>query len=318
MAATALHISISAEKLFSIGGLNVNNSMLTSLIASGLLIAFALWVRVSLKKTNRPTGVQNLAEFIVESLTSLVYSVTNSKKKTEEFFPLVATFFLFILLNNWLGLLPGAGTIGFYEGESMAQVQFAPSAATAKVANTTVQAREVIAQTDAEHPATPAETTHESTAPTTEEHAAAAAHEEVPHESEHKVFVPYFRAGTADLNMTIALGLISIACVQFFGVKHLKLAYFKKFINFSSPIMFFVGLLEIVSEISRIISFAFRLFGNVFAGEVLLIVISALTYVVVPMPFYGMEIFVGFIQALVFAMLSVVFFNIATMGHDEH
>jgi F-type H+-transporting ATPase subunit a len=303
MAATALHISISAEKLFSIAGLNVTNSMLTSLIASGLLIAFALWVRATLKKTYRPTGVQNVAEWIVESLESLVYSVTNSKRKTEEFFPLIATFFLFILLNNWLGLLPGAGTIGFYENEGVAHVQFAPSSAVAKVAETKVHAEEEKAVAQGENAPHASETT------TATEHEAS---------GEHKIFVPYFRAGTADLNMTIALGLISIACVQFFGIKHLKLAYFKKFINLSSPIMFFVGILEIVSEISRIISFAFRLFGNIFAGEVLLVVISALTYVVIPMPFYGMEIFVGFIQALVFAMLSVVFFNIATMGHDEH
>jgi F-type H+-transporting ATPase subunit a len=79
-----------------------------------------------------------------------------------------------------------------------------------------------------------------------------------------------------------------------------------------------VGILEIVSEFSRIISFAFRLFGNVFAGEVLLVVMSALTKVVAPMPFYGMEIFVGFIQSLVFAMLSVVLMNMATIGHGEN
>ena len=83
-------------------------------------------------------------------------------------------------------------------------------------------------------------------------------------------------------------------------------------------IMFFVGLLELISEIAKIISFAFRLFGNIFAGEVLLAVIGSLAALVVPMPFYGLEIFVGFIQALVFAMLSVVFFNMATLGHSDH
>src|SRR5258708_4308052 len=111
----ALHISISAEKLFSLGPLNVTNSMLTSLIASGLLIAFAVAVRMSLKKTNKPTGLQNLAEIIVDGLYNLVHSVTHNEKKTHELFPLIASFFLFILVNNWLGLIPGAGTIGFYE-----------------------------------------------------------------------------------------------------------------------------------------------------------------------------------------------------------
>ncbi len=248
----ALLISISAEKVFSIAGLNVSNSMLTSMVVTGLLVAFALWVRLSLKKTNRPTGVQNLAEFIVETLQEMVQGVTESARKTELFFPVIATFFLFILLNNWIGLLPGVGTIGFFEGEGAT-----------------------------------------------------------------RLFVPYFRAGTADLNMTIALGLISVVLTQIIGVGHLKLSYFAKFINFSNPIQFFVGILEIVSELSHVISFAFRLFGNVFAGEVLLAVIGFLVPVIAPMPFYGLEIFVGLIQALVFAMLSVVFFNMATLGHGE-
>jgi F-type H+-transporting ATPase subunit a len=129
------------------------------------------------------------------------------------------------------------------------------------------------------------------------------------------VFVPYLRAGTADLNTTIALALISFTLIQIFGVQYSHLGYFKKFFNFSSPIDFFVGVLELISEIGKIISFAFRLFGNVFAGEVLLVVISALVPILIPMPFYGLEIFVGLVQALVFAMLSLVFYNIATQHH---
>lgn len=290
----ALHISISAEKLFALGSLNVTNSMLTSLIASGLLIAFAVAVHMSLKKTNRPTGLQNLAEMIVDALYNLVAGVTHSQKKTKDLFPLIATFFLFILVNNWLGLLPGAGTIGFYEkpevGRTVAVSETQP------LPTDKPQSQEDVGQL-IESP---------------EQINAQAAAEHEP------VFVPYFRAGTADLNMTLALGLMSVVMIQFFGVKYQKLGYFTKFINFSSPIAFFVGILEIVSEFSRIISFAFRLFGNIFAGEVLLVVMSALTKVVAPMPFYGMEIFVGFIQSLVFAMLSVVLMNMATVGHGEN
>ena len=92
--------------------------------------------------------------------------------------------------------------------------------------------------------------------------------------------------------------------------------YFKKFFNFSNPINFFVGFLELVSEFARIMSFAFRLFGNIFAGEVLLAVIAFLLPIAVPSPFLGLEIFVGFIQALVFATLTLVFINIATTS--EH
>jgi F-type H+-transporting ATPase subunit a len=283
MAAT-LHISISAEKVLSIADFPITNSMLTSLVASGLILAFALWVRLTLKKTSKPTGVQNLAEMIVDALHNLVQSVTENNKKTMLFFPLIASFFLFILVNNWIGLIPGVGTIGFYEKESPKIVESTPSV-----------------ETPAQSDSTPTPAQAEQAAATT------------------PLFVPYFRAGTADINMTLALALLSVAMIQFFGVYYLKLSYFTKFINFSNPLNFVVGILEIVSEFSRIISFAFRLFGNIFAGEVLLSVIGFLIPVVAPMPFYGMEIFVGFIQALVFAMLSLVLFNIATVGHGgEH
>jgi F-type H+-transporting ATPase subunit a len=100
---------------------------------------------------------------------------------------------------------------------------------------------------------------------------------------------------------------------QWHGIRHLGTwRYFSRFINFKSPIMFFVGILEAISEISKVISFSFRLFGNVFAGEVLLVVVIGLVPYIAPMPFYGLEIFVGAIQALVFAMLTLVFFKMAT------
>lgn len=130
-----------------------------------------------------------------------------------------------------------------------------------------------------------------------------------------KEFIPIFRAGSADLNTTIALALVAMGCIQFFGVKYLGLKYVHKFINFSSPIYFFVGILEIVGEFSRILSFAFRLFGNIFAGEVLLTVIAFLMPVIAPIPFMGMELFVGFIQALVFSLLTAVFLSVATAEH---
>lgn len=123
--------------------------------------------------------------------------------------------------------------------------------------------------------------------------------------------VPLLRANTADLNTTIALALISVFMVQYYGVKHLGGSYFKKFINFANPIAFFVGILEIVSEFSRILSFAFRLFGNIFAGEVLLTVVMFLIPAFVSFPFLLLETFVGLIQAVVFSMLSAVLFKLA-------
>ena len=134
---------------------------------------------------------------------------------------------------------------------------------------------------------------------------------------EEEEFIPFFRAGTADLNMTFALALLTVVYVQYAGISSLGIKYLSKFFNITNPLNFVVGILELISEISRVISFAFRLFGNIFAGEVLLTVIGFLVPLLAPIPFLGLELFVGFIQALVFAMLSAVFFTLAT-AHAEH
>ncbi len=302
--AAGLHISISAEKIASIGGLNISNSIFTSLIVSFLLILFALLASSKLKSTTKPKGLQNLVEFVIEALDGLVMSVTNDLKKSRQFFPFIATFLIFILANNWFGLLPGVGTIGFLESsEETTHAQLLPSSTQLQFDSLQAQASTT---TTAQAGQTATGEKVSAAEPTEEKEAAA------------PTFVPYLRAGTADLNTTLALGLISIFLTQMFGFMYQKLGYLTKFFNFSNPIMFFVGLLELISEIAKIISFAFRLFGNIFAGEVLLAVIGSLAALVVPMPFYGLEIFVGFIQALVFAMLSVVFFNMATLGHSDH
>jgi len=243
------HVSLSAETIASVGSFHITNSIFTSLLVSAILIGFALFARTKIKSTDKPSGLQNVVEMIIEALFNLINGVTDNRKKAAVLFPYIASFFFFIILNNWLGLLPGVGTIN---------VEY------------------------------------------------------------HGHHIPLFRAGTADLNTTIALAIFSVVATQFIGVSYLSFGYFKKFINFSSPIMFFVGILEIISEFAKIVSFAFRLFGNIFAGEVLLVVIAFLAPIIVPMPFYGLEIFVGLIQALVFAMLSLVFFNMATVSHDEH
>lgn len=133
----------------------------------------------------------------------------------------------------------------------------------------------------------------------------------------HKI--PLFRGGTADLNTTIALALITVVMTQFFGFKYIGAkAHLKKYFNFKDPIMIMLGPLEIIQEFARIISFSFRLYGNIFAGEVLLTIIPFLLPLVfsfVVAPLYMMEIFVGLVQAFVFVMLSAVFINMATTAH---
>lgn len=133
-----------------------------------------------------------------------------------------------------------------------------------------------------------------------------------------RILVPYLRPPGSDLNTTLALAIVTIVSVQIVGLKSMGGSYLKKFFNFANPIAFFVGIIEIVSELSRIISFSFRLFGNVFAGGVLLAVISFFVPFIATIPFYGLEIFVGFVQALVFAMLATVFLQMATISHNEH
>ncbi len=297
----SLHVSISAESIFNFFGLSITNSIFTSLIVSFLLISFAFFFRSKFKITDKPSKLQNFVEMIVEALYNFVYSITENTKKTLLFFPLIATFFLFIILNNYVGLLPGVGSILTKE-ESIEVADLAPQQAMAS--SSPVVEKEVVLPGD--------ETvTHESA--TVEEVVA----EEAGAEAGHAKFVPIFRAATADLNTTLALAIISVFLTQVFGVSHLGLSYFKKFIDFSNPINFFVGMLEIILEFAKVISFAFRLFGNIFAGEVLLAVMTYLIAIAVPAPFYALEIFVGFIQALVFSMLSLIFFNLATKSHHE-
>ncbi len=297
-----LHISISAETLAQVGPLSISNSMLTSWIVSLFIIALAL-IAHSSANSKKKSRLYTLFEMLVDGVYNFAAEMTGSRAKATMFLPLVLTFFLWIALNNWAGLLPGVGPIGIKEGkESEEQAVIAPSTYVA-VAGTSdtheddaVTSQEIAQESSEEHP--------ESSEGSESEHATA------------KV-IPVFRAGTADLNTTIALAAISVASTQYFGLKVLGGHYLKKYFDFSSPIKAFVGILELILELAKIMSFSFRLFGNIFAGEVLLAVMMFLVPIIVPMPFYGLELFVGMIQGVVFAMLSLVFFNLATIGHGE-
>lgn len=251
--ASSLHISIAAEPVFNLLGIPVTNSIATSWVISVLLILLCVKVGTSLKFSGTFTRLQMFFEFLLEGLYGIVESITGSTK-AKLIFPLVASFFIFIVPSNWSGLLPGAGSIGF---------------------NGILHGKEV--------------------------------------------FIPILRGPTADINTTLALAIIAMVMVQVYGFRFQGLHYLKKFFNFSNPINAFVGILELVSEFSKIISFTFRLFGNIFAGEVLITVMTFLVPAIAPMPFYALEIFVGVIQGLVFMMLATVFINMATLGHgDEH
>lgn len=131
---------------------------------------------------------------------------------------------------------------------------------------------------------------------------------------QHAKFIPLLRTPTTDLNTTLALALISFFTIEITGILTLGvLKYGKRFINFSSPIGFVVGIIEMISNVGRIISFSFRLFGNIFAGEVMVLVAGYFMPYLLPAPLIGFEMFIGFIQALVFAMLTLFFIKITIM-----
>lgn len=243
------HIEIAAEKLFSIGGFPITNTLITSWVVVALLILVAILIR---RRTEMvPGGVQNIFEFFVEQFVSLMESVLGSRGTAEKYFPIVGTVFIFILTSNWLGIMPGIGSIGFFEV--------------------------------------------------------------VDH---HEKFVPLFRSAASDLNVTLALSTITVFIIHVLAVGAIGFrAHLSKFFTIKNPIETFVGVLELISECAKIISFSFRLFGNIFAGEVLLVVTGFLMPFGGPLPFLMLEIFVGFVQALVFAMLTTVFISIAVAHH---
>lgn len=288
------HISLAAEKIGSIFGLPITNSILMTWLTMLILILFSYGATKKIKSV--PGNLQSVAEIIIDGLYSLFLSVVG-EHYVKTFFSLLTTIFLFIIIANWGGLLPGVGTVGFFKHptESAVTEENKPNESKVVATDETNEIKE--------------EETHEATSP-----ADTIKTETKKPELE---FVPLLRGATADLNTTLALAIIAVVSIQVYGVKSLGLSYFKKFLNFSDPIMFGVGILEIVSEFSRIISFAFRLFGNIFAGEVLLTVIAFLMPLFAPLPFLGLELFVGFIQALVFSMLTAVFLNMATVSHEH-
>ncbi|MBD3250751.1 MAG: F0F1 ATP synthase subunit A [Candidatus Pacebacteria bacterium] len=315
-----IHISISAEEVFRVGPLIVTNSMITSTFVSIILVLIAFQIyRVFRNPKKVPSGLQNFVELIIEGINSFVLGVVKDEQKARKFAPLFLSFFIIIMFNNWFGLFPGVGTIFvnrmFPSQEQFEQVQEQP----VNQEQLEDRAQELDLEEDGHQqevdghaPQQMVESDHEPAAADHQEESGA------QHGDSHGTRVHLLRPGTADLNTTLALAIISVVSIQLVGYSFLGLSYFKKFINFSNPINAFIGVLEIISETAKIMSFAFRLFGNIFAGEVLLAVISSLVPVIGPIPFFFLEMFVGFIQALVFSMLTLVFYDMSSVSHDGH
>lgn len=304
-------ISIPAEEVFSLFGIPITNTLVSAWLTMLLLIVVS-WL-ITRKMKTVPGRWQGLLEMIIEGFYNLVEGAAGPKW-TPKFFPIVMTIFLFVITANWLGLTPLFGSWGAlhhaHEGEG--------------------------------HPVVWVGEGHSVGILVKEEAAATEAHgaeEGAAEEAEGYILAPMFRAATTDMNVTLALAIVSVALTQYFGLQALGLGYFGKFIAvggivkaftksglgcagrigafFMGVIDIFIGIVESISEIGKVVSFSFRLFGNIFAGEVLLGVMAFLIPYVVSLPFFGLELFVGLVQALVFMMLTVAFFVVATTGHGE-
>lgn len=256
-----LHIpTLAPEVIFHIGKIPVTNTIVNVWLAIGILLVVGLKLRkkVSLK----PGKMQNFMEFFLEKILNYFDQITGDRKKTLSFLPLTGSVFFFILLSNWLGLLPGTGSI--HIGEA-----------------------------------------------------------------------PLLRPANSDLSLTLAMAAAVVAISHVVGLVTVGVfTHINKFIQLGSlvkslrkgPVAIFtaivnlaVGLIEIVSELAKVLSLSLRLFGNIFAGEVLISVISSIAAVFLPAPFMVLELLVGLVQASVFTMLTLVYLTmLSSQPHGEH
>jgi len=246
-----ISVHLAPYVLGQIGGMPITSTLMTSWLAMLFLVVFAYFVSRSLKPV--PGKFQGMVEMIVGGMYTFVENTLENKQVARKYFPILMTIFLFLLVMNWTGLLPGVTSIGFFEGHG-----------------------------------------------------------------EGKHLIPLFYPPATDLNIAIAFAFISMIVIEFAGIVALgAFKYGGKFINFSGKgigqrlLNFVVGIIELISELGRLVSFSFRLFGNIFAGKTLLVVAMFFVPLILPVPILLYETFVGFIQAGVFMFLTLIFIKLA-------
>jgi F-type H+-transporting ATPase subunit a len=291
------------------GGFKVGltNTMVETIIVDVLLVVLAAVATAKIRSGSKdalvPRGLQNVFEMIIEALHGLAESVLG--RRARQVFWLGATIFLFVLFANWLELFPGVDSVGILEHPKEPGIAHSRNGV-------------LLSLPEVKNEATTAEATPAGGAQAEKEY-------------QGWELVPFVRAAATDLNVTLAIALVSVVMTQVYGFRALGAQYMGKFLatkrlgdgNAMGLIDLIVGALELISEFAKIISFTFRLFGNIFAGQVLLFVMAAFLIpflVFGTLIFYGLEVFVGAIQALVFMMLTFVFIAMATAGHggEEH
>ena len=290
--------------------------MITSAIVVVLLIAFSYFA--TRKMSLVPTGIQNFFEMVMEALYNMVQG-TAGEKHARRFFPVIATIFIFVVACNWFGLLPGVATIGKVEPMKSESGEILDEGT---VFSEVGGLNMIMPGVPSWPPHEPKSVSLDLPVDATEQQKEAAletATSDLKSDQKAGVLIPFFRSVNTDLNATLALAIMSAIFVEFWGISTLGFfRYAGKFFNFKSgPIGFFVGILEFIAELARLLSFTFRLFGNIFAGEMLFLVILFLLPVIALDLVYGLELFVGLIQGFIFAMLTLVFGVIAVTSHEE-
>ncbi len=284
------HIQVAPERLGErplftlpvIGEFYLTNTITTLVIVDLIVLLLAWGVRSALRKESKVPGRFLVAmEFMIETVYNLTESSTG--KHARKVFPFFMTILLVVVVSNLLALVPGMESIGLlhHSEEGQGLLMLFPWLATI-----------------------------------------------LPGEGEYAL-VPFFRGMSTDLNFTVALAIISVVMTQVVGVQAQGAGYFLRFFNvrnlFTKPFFgamdFLVSLLELISEFAKLLSFSFRLFGNMFAGMVLTFLIVSLVPIFAPAMIMMFEFFIGLIQAFVFGMLTMVFMSQAVAGHggeEEH
>lgn len=263
------HPELPAEVVFHVFSFPITNSIIAAWVTVIMVVLF-FWL-----VTRRSKLIPGRLQSIVESLLGWLYDFCKSvagETNGRKFFPVVATIFIFVAFNAWLGLLPGYGSILVHSAEGETHL---------------------------------------------------------------------LRPANTDINVPLALALVSFVFVEYFGLRARGIRYLGKFFNFGAFLgglrlifqgkvigglskMFlgiinaFIGIIELLSEFIRILSFTFRLFGNMTAGEILLLAVMFLVPFLVALPFYVLELFVGFVQALIFGGLTLIFLTLAVAHEETH
>ncbi len=266
-----------------------------TLIATILVDIFLLLVGFAIYRGSKKSGGQALKGIsgAVEALLDVLYGLTESTagKWTKSIFPFFATITLVVLVANWMELIPGVDSIGVFDEHHIHNIE------ECVLEHHEILGMEVVALAGG--------ATECSSG-----------------------IIPFVRVASTDLNFTAAIALFAVMGIQWVGLKAQGGAYLGKFWNvktlFTVPMFgvidFGVGIIETISEFIKVLSFAFRLFGNIFAGSVMLFVIGSLVPIFAQSGFLLLEFFVGMVQAIVFGMLTMIFMSQATISHhgDEH